>query len=66
MTCQKLISSSSDSISYRYTMKQSDYIIIISGLKDALFNSYLLEDASYLLFSLLMISLLVCIKHYHG
>ena len=47
-------------------MKQSDFIIIISGLKDALFNSYLLEDASYLLFSLLMISLLVCIKYYHG
>ena len=32
---------------------------IFSGLKDALFNSYLLEDASYLLFSLVLITLLV-------
>ena len=28
-------------------------------MKDALFNSYLLEDASYLLFSLVLITLLV-------
>ena len=32
---------------------------IFSGLKDALFNSYLLEDASYLLVSLVLITLLV-------
>ena len=29
--------------------------MIILGLKDALFNSYLLEDSTYLLFGLLMI-----------
>ena len=34
-------------------------VTLFSGLKDALFNAYLLEDASYLLFSLVLIMLLV-------
>lgn len=43
-----------------FLLRPESYLhYIFSGLKDALFNSYLLEDASYLLFSLVLITLLV-------
>ena len=40
-------------------MKYDNQSAIILGLKDTLFNAYLLEDASYLLFALLLIFLSV-------
>ena len=40
-------------------MKYYNEVFLIQGLKDTLFNAYLLEDASYLLFAILLIFLSV-------